>query len=236
MKKNIQGLTSSLNKLTQKKSRCNFEWKCNRLFCNLDHSFLYRKVNNNSARNRFPCVNCDSVFRKESQLEVHVKTEHVEEHLFKCESCSFKCKRVKKLQNHLRKKHQPSTNDKRNSKTNQSEEDIGIQENNEKVHKKVKVKDVKEKDVKEKGGRKRNSQKKLSNVKGDKDVPEILGNPKEKFEADVGRGEDSSECSNSSGSEIFSSSYFSEQSVLEEESGEDDSIQSGGMSVSQLSD
>ena len=83
---------------------------------------------------------------------------------------------------------------------------------------------------------KRNSQKKLSNVKGDKDVSEILGNLKEKFEEDVGRGEDSSECSNSSGSEIFSSSYFSEQSVLEEESGEDDSIQSGGMSVSQLSD
>ena len=114
-------------------------------------------------------------------------------------------------------------------------EEIGIQENDKKVDvlnvKKAKEKEVKEIKVKGKGARKKRiSQKKFSNTEGGKDVPEILENPKEPFEDEVGSGEDSSDCSETSASEISSSSNFSEQSVLELESGEEDSIQSGGMS------
>ena len=169
---------------------------------------------------------------------MHVKTEHVEVHLFKCESCSFKCKRVKKLQNHLSKKHQPSSKNERNSTINKFKEEIGIQENDKKVDvlnvKKAKEKEVKEIKVKGKGKgarKKRISQKKFSNAEGGKDVPEILENPKEPFEDEVGSGEDSSDCSETSASEISSSSSFSEQSVLELESGEEDSIQSGECQV-----
>ena len=147
---------------------------------------------------------------------MHVKTEHVEVHLFKCESCSFKCKRVKKLQNHLSKKHQPSSKNERNSTVNKFKEEIGIQENDVLNVKKAKEKEVKEIKVKVKGAKKKRiSQKKFSNAEGGKDVPEILENPTEPIEDEVGSGEDSSDCSETSASEISSSSNFSEQSVLD---------------------
>ena len=49
---NLKNLESSLSTLifAKEKVKCTSEWKCNRIFCIMDHTYLYRKINDNKGK------------------------------------------------------------------------------------------------------------------------------------------------------------------------------------------
>ena len=120
MKDELSRLKSSLNKLIKKKddqSQCKLEWKCNRIFCNLDHTYLFRKINNSKMSSSqsektkspeesiFECDLCHLKVSRKSQLEIHVKLKHEDVVNFDCQHCQFKCNKNEKLAEHKKKEH-----------------------------------------------------------------------------------------------------------------------------------
>ena len=120
MKEELSKLKSSLNKLIRKKDdqpQCKLGWKCNRIFCILDHTYLFRKINSSkmssspSEKNKSPgesifeCVLCHLKVSRKSQLEIHMKLKHLDVVNFDCQYCQFKCNKYEKLAEHMKKKH-----------------------------------------------------------------------------------------------------------------------------------
>ena len=60
-------LKESCKKL-QSGIRCRFGWKCKRLFCKYDHSYLHRKINYFECREVISCNQCQQVFKNKSEL------------------------------------------------------------------------------------------------------------------------------------------------------------------------
>ena len=119
MQKDIKNLEKSMNILLKVpgKTKCNLAWNCNRIFCTLDHTYLYRKVNETklsdvSSRKEstsqeicFECETCGLKVARESQLEVHKRLKHEDTVNFNCEHCQFKCNKKDKLKVHIRLNH-----------------------------------------------------------------------------------------------------------------------------------
>ena len=117
MKSEMEKLQCSFKGLAKvnKQARCPFEWNCNRLFCNLDHTYLYRKVNDSETTKattkpvtEFSCKQCGLKVRRKSQLDVHIRLKHEDVAHFACKICTFKCNNQNKLQAHMKQQHQIS--------------------------------------------------------------------------------------------------------------------------------
>ena len=78
------------------RERCNYGWKCRRLFCNYDHGYLFRKnnisvkISSNSSNinvKRDTCNLCNSIFKTSDDLKHHMKEMHQE---IQCEKVKLK--------------------------------------------------------------------------------------------------------------------------------------------------
>ena len=113
MKEELETLKIKLKKLpsAKEKLRCKLEWKCNRIFCTMDHNFLFRKCNKKglvtkSVKNKgFKCDKCGLMVARETQLEVHNRLKHEDIANLNCEHCIFKCRNESQLQEHVKHNH-----------------------------------------------------------------------------------------------------------------------------------
>ena len=123
MKNDLENLKSRITELSkkQKKEKCNLEWRCNRIFCNLDHTYLFRKINpqkipsdanlskktssETPGNKMFKCDECSLKVSRKSQLSVHKRLKHQECANFSCTHCSFNCVSDMQLVRHVKKKH-----------------------------------------------------------------------------------------------------------------------------------
>lgn len=164
---NLKKRMISLPKVSEK-TKCNLKWKCNRIFCTLDHTFLYRKVNSHkissssscSSSERkmscFKCEKCGLEVTRESQLEVHNRLKHEDTANFNCEICPFKCNQEEKLKEHRRLKHEIAS-----EKCSETFPSVQILKEHQEKHKVKRI--VKKK--KDKTPKKRKSNKKAPNLK-----------------------------------------------------------------------
>ena len=85
MKDDLEKLKCTFQGLAkmQEQERCPFKWSCNRLFCNLDHTYLYRKINDSKRTEsatipqaEFSCEKCGLKVGRQSQLDVHKRLKH----------------------------------------------------------------------------------------------------------------------------------------------------------------
>ena len=114
MKDELESLKCSLKELAkvEKQARCPFKWSCNRLFCNLDHTFLYRKLNElKSAKStskpaaEFSCEMCGLKVGRQSQLDVHTRLKHEDVAHLACDKCTFKCNNNEEMETHMKQNH-----------------------------------------------------------------------------------------------------------------------------------
>ena len=101
---------------TKEIQKCKLKWKCNRIFCTLDHTYLYRKVNkifqavshpdqSSSPESSFDCQKCGLKCESMSRLEVHNRLKHEDVANFECESCNFKGCKKELLTKHISSTH-----------------------------------------------------------------------------------------------------------------------------------
>ena len=83
-----------------------FCWICNRLFCNSDNTYFYRKINDTKTTivsskevEEFVCVKCGLKVGRQSQLETHTRLKHEDVVHFNCEdsAIAFRCNKKNKL-------------------------------------------------------------------------------------------------------------------------------------------
>ena len=228
MKNEIQNLKSTIvTAKKQEKAKCPLKWNCNRIFCTLDHTYLYRIVNNGSSfvTNTFKCEKCELAFANRTHLENHVKEAHERVSSFNCDDCSFTCRKKKKLVKHVQSKHKGLES--KNTVT-------FIEKVKESDEKQNKSKDTEPKPgcSKQISKLRKNKPKKSSHAKGAQKVADEAGKM-ENYDDSADEEEMlnySSDSTNSSDSEMSSLTSASEHSFLKSESEEEDSDQSGGMS------
>ena len=112
----ISNLREGLERLkverSKSKPRCAFEWACKKWsFCKFDHTYLYRKVNNNSVKPReehLSCSLCGKRFNSGDTLMNHANNcivVEVEVSNFPCDACNKSYQSISKLRKHKKKEH-----------------------------------------------------------------------------------------------------------------------------------
>ena len=109
MKLNIKTLQTSVENLKKQehgKIGCELGWLCNRIFCQKDHTFLYKKLNPRSTT-PFRCRKCEINFENSQQLWNHTQLQHeIPSIVITCGKCSFKCNKKQEFKKHVHSEHE----------------------------------------------------------------------------------------------------------------------------------
>ena len=104
--KNLQTSVENLKKQEHGKIECELGWYCNRIFCQKDHTFLYRKLNPRSTT-PFKCRKCEIDFKNSQQLWNHTQRQHENPSIvITCGKCSFKCRKQQEFKKHFHSEHE----------------------------------------------------------------------------------------------------------------------------------
>ena len=100
----LENLGKTVANIKPKSSpRCRYEWKCKRLFCTFDHSYLHRKINRHVTE-----VKLDRIC--ETNLEEHQQSKHAKDvgtvdRCYPCAKCGIFFKTNSSLRRHRKHHH-----------------------------------------------------------------------------------------------------------------------------------
>jgi predicted RNase H-like nuclease (RuvC/YqgF family) len=123
----LENLKKTLMQTRMENTRCRYEWKCRRLFCTFDHSYLHRKINKNLTTVKLdrPCETSGKGFAcgdiKEHHQSIHGQNVGTIERCYPCAKCGNFFKTNSSLRRH-RKHHHKEGNQSMNEFANNVDE------------------------------------------------------------------------------------------------------------------